>query len=348
MIRGRFFRIGLAAASLAAVLAPGVSLATELPNRTLSITPATVSATASHKFTFDTSTAAGLGSIVFQYCTSAAGACVMPSGLDTSAATLTAQSGATGFSMDNSVQGRPLLINPSQTAVAGGITVSYTLGNIINPSSANTSFYVRITTYTGTDGATGPVDAGTVGGAVVDGVVVNGITPESLIFCVGTSGTDCTNITGNTVNLGVFSPLSATSGSSVMSASTNAAGGYVITVSGNTLQNGASSITAMGTQSLNSAGTGTSQTGTNQFGLNLVANTAPAGGAAVSGTGIGAPYGGYGTANNFRFFSGDTVASAAGPSKSNTYTAAYVVNIAGDLAAGTYTTTLTYTCTATF
>lgn len=348
MLKRHIQRFGLAAAILAAVLVPSVSLATELPNRTLSISPASVSATASHKFTFDTSTAAGIGSIAFQYCVAAAGACSTPAGLDTTAATLTAQSGATGFSMDNSVQGRPLLVNPSQSPVAGGITVSYTLGNITNPSAANTSFYVRITTYTGTDGATGATDAGTVGGVVVNGVVVNGTTPESLIFCVGTSGTDCTNITGNTVNLGVFSPLSTATGTSVMAASTNASGGYAITVSGGTLQNGAQTIPAMGGQSLNSGVADTSVVGTSQFGFNLMSNTTPASGAAETGAGAGLPFGGYGSADHFRFFSGDTVAQAAGPTKSNTYTADYVVNIAGDQAAGVYTATFTYTCTATF
>ena len=348
MFKKHLTRICLTAIALASVLMPGASFAIELPNRSLAITPGAVSATASHKFTFDTVTAAGLGSIAFQYCTTAFGSCTTPAGLDTTSATLTAQSGATGFSMDNSVQGRPLLINPSQTMVAGGITVSYTMGSIVNPNSANSSFYVRITTYTGTDGATGATDAGTVVGVVTDGVVVNGITPETLVFCVGTSGTDCTNMTGNTVSLGVFSPLSATTANSLMAASTNASGGYVITVSGTTLSNGAQTIPAMGTQTLNSGVTDTSQVGTGQFGLNLVSNTSPLSGANVSGPGIGTAFGGYGNANGYRFFSGDTVASAAGPSKTNTYTADYVVNIAGDQAAGTYTTTLTYTCTATF
>ncbi len=175
--------------------------------------------------------------------------------------------------------------------------------------------------------------------------------PESLVFCVGTSGTDCGNITGSAVNLGTFSPVASSTGTSVMSASTNAGFGYVITLTGTTLTSGANNIPAMGTQTLNSAGCSpscTSGTGTSQFGTNVRGNSSPSIGADVSGTGTATGFGGYNTANSFRFFNGDTVASVSGVTQANLFTNSYVVNVGGDQAAGLYSSTLTYICTATF
>jgi hypothetical protein len=42
------------------------------------------------------------------------------------------------------------------------------------------------------------------------------------------------------------------------------------------------------------------------------------------------------------------VASVAGVSAANLFTNSYIVNVGGDQAAGVYTATLTYICTATF
>ena len=62
---------------------------------------------------------------------------------------------------------------------------------------------------------------------------------------------------------------------------------------------------------------------------------------AVAGTG-------YGTADIFKFASGETVASASGPSNANTFTVSYIANIAGSTPAGTYNTSLNYVATANF
>jgi hypothetical protein len=71
-------------------------------------------------------------------------------------------------------------------------------------------------------------------------------------------------------------------------------------------------------------------------------------GADVSGGGIANPSGGYGTANRFRFFSGDTIATAAQPTNINKFTNSYVVNISPTQPIGFYTTTLSYICTGNF
>jgi len=225
-----------------------------------------------------------------------------------------------------------------------------TFQNVRNPSAANTQFYARMTTYSDSAGSA-EVDFGGVAVGTANQISVTGTMPESLIFCVGTSGTDCSNITGSSVALGVFSPLATNTGTSLMSASTNAGFGYNITITGTTLTSGANNIPAMGTQSLNSAGCApscSSTVGTSQFGSNVRANAAPGIGADVSGTGSATGFGGYNTVNSFRYFNGDTVASSAGITKSNLFTNSYIVNVGGDQAAGVYSATMTYICTATF
>jgi hypothetical protein len=135
-----------------------------------------------------------------------------------------------------------------------------------------------------------------------------------------------------------------------MAASTNANGGYIVTVNGSTLTSGANSITAMSSAT-------TSVPGTGQFGMNLKANATPAVGVevapAANGTTLkGQASAGYNTVDTFKFTTGDTVANSAnggsGPTNAQIYTISYMVNVPGSQIAGSYTTTLTYVCTATF
>ncbi|HVQ43371.1 MAG TPA: hypothetical protein VMT30_00170 [Candidatus Saccharimonadia bacterium] len=287
-----------------------------------------------------TATAASIGSVGFQICGAPTGACVTPAGVVTTSATLAAQSPG-GFSMVNGSNGAPY-ITRTAAPVGAGTAMSFTLGSITNPSTANLSYFVRITTYTGTDGATGAVDTGTVALSTAQPVQLTGVTPEILVFCVGTSiAGNCTTVSGSTIDFGDFSPTVTRSGTSVMQAQTNAANGYAITVTGTTLASGVNTIPALATQ------TG-SVIGTSQFGLNLRANGTPALGADPSGAGSGTFSGAYGTPDLYRFASGDVVAAGLAPTNANTFTSSYIVNIGGAQAAGVYTATMTYICTASF
>jgi hypothetical protein len=102
--------------------------------------------------------------------------------------------------------------------------------------------------------------------------------------------------------------------------------------------------------------------GTAQFGLNLKANTVttstPAAGIEVTPAANGTNYkgqaaAGYNTVDTFKFVvAGESIANSAnggaGPTDSQIFTTTYIVNVPGSQVAGTYTTTLTYVCTATF
>ena len=318
-----------------------------------------------HSFAFTLSGGSSVGSIQFKYCTTAAdtGAlvCITPTGLVTTSATLSNQTGATGFTMVNTTNGAPYLTR-SVALIATNQAVTYQFNTVTNPTAVNgQTFFVRISSYLSTTATGSPIDNGTVAAATNRGILLTGTMPESLVFCAGATVTttggipDCSTITTGAVAFNqLFSPTDTATATSQMAASTNAGSGYAITVNGPTLTSGSNTITAMGTST-------TGVHGQSQFGLNLKLNTT-----ATSTTAVGAEVAvasngtnyrgqaitGYNIVDNFKFTSTDTVANSAqggaGGSDAQIFTASYIVNVPGSQPAGTYTTTLTYICTPTF
>jgi len=315
-----------------------------------------------HKFDFNLPTTGNIGSIKFEYCTNASTTCVMPVGLLTTSATITNQTGVTGFTLTNTTNGAPFLTKA--TPASGNGAVSYTISTITNPTAvapAVQTFYVKITTYTLSALGGVATDTGIVAATTATQIILTGIMPESLTFCTGaTIGTtggipDCTTATAGAVSFNqLFSPTDTATATSQMAASTNASSGYSITVNGPTMTSGSNTIPVMATQGIGVRGTG-------QFGLNLKLNTTATSTVAAgievtptaNGTSLkGQAFTGYQTVDQFKFGSTDPIAKSdnggAGPTNSQIFTSTYIVNVPGSQAAGTYTTTLTYICTATF
>jgi hypothetical protein len=319
-----------------------------------------------HKFDF--SVAGGsVGSIKFQYCTTAAPVaggidCNLPTGINTTAATLGSESGATGFTGITTATNGTVIISRAAASAVGAIALSYTLNSITNPTTDNQTFFVRISTHTSLNATdVTPVDSGTVTAATAEQILLDGTMPESLVFCTGetiglTGGVpDCATATDGIISFDqLFSPTDTATASSQMVASTNAGDGYAITVNGPTLTSGSNTISAIGAQ-------GPGIRGVSQFGLNLKLNTTATStvpiGAEVAVASNGTNYRGqattdYGTVDNFKFVSGNSVANSGfntlGGSDAQIFTVAYMVNVPGSQPAGTYTTTLTYICTPTF
>jgi hypothetical protein len=325
-----------------------------------------------HLFSFTVPTTGNVGSIKFQYCTTAGGTCTTPTGLSTTSATILNQTGATGFTIVNTTNGSPYLTR-SAASISSGTSVTYEFGTVTNPDntncfsgttpqSNNCPFYVRINTYASTDTTGGVTDSGTVAASTASQIVLTGTMPESLIFCTGGTITvagsgipDCSTATSGAISFNqLFSPADTATATSQMAASTNAGTGYNITVNGATLTSGSNTVTAMG-----SATTGAR--GTRQFGLNLRANTTststPAVGSDLTPTSNGTNFKGqaltgYSTIDTFKFVTGDSVANSAnggaGPTDTQLYTVSYIANVSGSQPPGVYTSTLTYICTATF
>jgi hypothetical protein len=310
----------------------GIAAAAQITNRKVTISTSQPSATASYSFNFTVAAATAIQSVGFQACTTASGACTTPSGFTISGSTLASQptglGAASGWTANTSTAGQLRVTATNATAPSGSQTVTF--NSVTNPSATNATFFFRITTYSDTAWAT-PIDTGNVATSTAGQVTVTATIDETLTFTLSTS----------TVALGTLSTSTTSSGTSTMSASTNATSGYNITVSGSTLTSGPNTITALSSPTASS-------TNTKQFGLNLVANTTPSVGTAVSGSGSGTAQTGYGTANSFKFVSGDTVAAASVPTNSNSYTTSYIANIDGISNPGLYSTVLSYVATANY
>jgi hypothetical protein len=329
-----------------------------------------------HLFSFSLASGTSVGSIQFVYCIAPDGTCVTPTGLSTSGATLGTQSGLTFTSINVATAGAPYIYSASALSASANEAVSFQLKTITNPNGSdcsgtlnNCTFYVKITTYSTTSpNGADIIDTGEVAASVNPQITLTGTMPESLIFCVGgTVGTtnnvpNCALTTSGSITFNQdFSPNATATATSQMGASTNALTGYTITVDGPTLTSGGNSITAIGSTATASG------FGVSQFGLNLMANTTPSVGTAVNPTNDGTNYFGYPlapfkTVNSYAFTadvgatinlntianSANNTGGAAQPTDGQVYTVSYIVNVPGKQVAGTYTTTLTYICTATF
>lgn len=290
-------------------------------------------------------TSTAVKSVGVQFCTSLTIACSTPSGFLSSSSTLAAQpsglGAGSGWTVNTSTAGELRIVNASNSTNPSG-SVSVQWNNVHNPTATNTTFYAKITTYSDSTWTTA-IDTSGVALSTSEQIQVTMDVAEALTFCTGTSitGQNCGTISGSTVNLGNGSTTATASGTSVLAASTNSAHGYAITVNGSTLTSGSNTITALSSNTASSIGT-------SQFGLNLVSNSTPSVGSNASGSGTAAAATNYNTADLYRFVSGDTIATAAGPTNANAFTVSYIANISGLTQPGHYVTNLHYDATANF
>lgn len=327
------FIIGLAVFALVFTTFSHSVSAAQITARSVTIGSSVASASTSYSFSFTTPSATAVKSVAFQACTTASGACTTPSGFSVSSSTLPSQptglGAGSGWTVSTATAGSLRVVNAANaTAPSGSQAVSF--GAVTNPSATNSTFFFRITTYSDATWTT-PIDTGTVATSTAGQITVTASVDEALTFTLASA----------TASLGTLTTSSTGSATSSLTASTNGTSGYSITVNGVTLTSGANTITALSSPTA-------SAVNNKQFGINLAANATPSVGSAVSGTGTGAAAAGYNTANSYKFVTGETIASAAGPTNSNTYTVSYIANIDGSTAAGTYSTLLTYIATANF
>lgn len=329
--------------SLLLVSVPRVS-ADELLNRSITLSSSFINENVTHTFQFDTQTASNIGSIEFLYCSNSplfTEPCVAPAGLDVSGAGLLSESGMTGFTVSGITTNNSLVLTRA-TAFAPPSTNDYIFDAIINPSVADVSYYVRITTNDDADLSGAIVDQGAVVFVTEDFFDIQLFVPPYLTFCTGvTVALDCSTTTGFLADFGEFSSTNPTTATSQMSAATNDPTGYNIFISGQTMTSGANIIPNLTSQTL-------SQPGISQFGLNLRSNALPSVGSNTEGPGSGAPATTYNNPNRYRFVSGDRVAGSSITTSYTRYTVSYIVNVSEAQNPGVYAATLTYTAIASF
>ncbi len=164
-------------------------------------------------------------------------------------------------------------------------------------------------------------------------------------------------VSATPVSLGNLTTTSTGTGTATFSVRNYTSYGYVVQVIGSPPTNAGHPLAAMGTQSANSTACSpscTSSQGAEQFGMDLVANTSPAtfGSNLVQVPSSSFSYGsvaaGYGTTNSYRYFSGDTIASAAKSSGETDYTISFLANISALTPGGAYSGTLSLVATGTY
>ncbi|MFO0862388.1 MAG: hypothetical protein U0516_01545 [Candidatus Saccharibacteria bacterium] len=295
-------------------------------------------------------TGTAVKSVSLTACTTASGTCTTPTGFVNSSSTLVSQptglGAASGWTVNTSTAGSLRILNAANaTNPSGAVAISW--GGVTNPTATNTTYYLRMTTYSDSAWTTA-LDSGTIAVSTANQITVTASVDESLTFCTGTSGitnTSCAGATGSSVGLGTITPSTTGTGTSQIGVTTNAPSGYVITYNGSLPTSGANTIASIGASA-------TSPTqGTSQFGMNMVANTVPSSfGANPSGAGSANPVTALNTTNQYSFTAGSpTNAVSQGTADGfRLFTVSYLANVSGTQAPGTYTTTLTYVCTATF
>jgi len=211
----------------------------QITNRSLTLSSAVAGGTGvTYTFSFRTATSAQIKGMKFVACTTAigsypGGSCTAPTGIHfdvgsfNNAATAGFTDTTNAFSNDTTGAGdclsgasHPNVLCLKRAATTGNDTNTATnktiqFTGITNPTTANSSFYVGIITYT--DSAytfANIVDAGTTAAAVVSTLQVNARVAEVLNFCVGsttvdsdstgTVATDCSGVSSAQINLGTL------------------------------------------------------------------------------------------------------------------------------------------------
>jgi hypothetical protein len=334
-IRAKQILYGIIAIALTLAYFPNIASASQITARKVAIGSSTPSAYTTYNFTFTVPQTTTIKSVGFAACTTASGACTPATGFDSATSTLASSSnlGSGGsWTVNTSTATELRMLNASNTgAPSAGITANF--ANVRNPSAPNSTFFMRITTFSDSAWTTA-IDTGVVATSTAGQITITASVDETLTFTLAAA----------TVGLGTLTTSSTGTGISSMTVGTNGATGYSIGYAGNTLTSGSNTITPM------AAAAGSTQN-SKQFGINLMANTTPPIGSNKSGTGSGiVPVAsGYDVANSFKFnVAGDLVATATVPTNTNTFTTSYIANIDAITAAGAYSTILTYTATANF
>ena len=274
------FVAAVIAIAMIGIYVPAMASATPLTTRSVTIGSSAPSAVTTYNFAFTAPSATVVKSVSLTACTTASGACTTPSGFVNSA-TFTQPTGlgsTSGWTSSTATAGSLRILNASSVGAPGAATLNFS--GVTNPSTANATFFLRITTYSDSAWTT-PIDTGNVAAATAGQITVTASIDETLTF----------TLSATTVALGTLTTATTgKDGTTSMVASTNGNTGYTITYSGNSLT---------GPRALASYSSSASVAGTEGFGFNLTSNTTPAVGTAISGSGTGTVSAGYGTTNAF-------------------------------------------------
>jgi hypothetical protein len=209
----------------------------------LTISDSRASGTAvTYDFAYTTAVTTAIKQVTILLCTTPSGACTVPTGITTTGAARASDNlSGTGRTDTLAVNGTlTTVVTTALTQSPQAVTMSYT--GITNPSTNNTSFFARITTFSDTGVTT--IDNGVAAAAILTttSIAVTATVDSTFTFTVagvasgGTVNSATTDITttANTIPFGVLNTADPNIGAHDLTVVTNASGGYTITVRGTT------------------------------------------------------------------------------------------------------------------
>lgn len=192
-----------------------------------------------YDFAFTTTVTTAIKQWTIQFCTTASGTCTTPTGILTTSAVRSTDNVAGTTRTDTFTTNGTLttVVTTPAAQATQAVTVSYT--TITNPTTANTTYFARITTYSDT-GTTIIDGTNAVAFAILTStsIAVTASVDPTLTFTVaavtsgGTVNGATTNVTSTatTVPFGTLSSGSTKIAAHDLSVTTNATNGYTITV----------------------------------------------------------------------------------------------------------------------
>lgn len=322
-----------------------VLAATSLDRRSLKISSQVPGVSpVTYTFEYQTGSVYSIGSVVLEFCenTPLIGLpCDPIPGFSVAGATITAQTGIVGYSIEPGVTNSRIVFTRTPS-VEAPVFSSIVMGNIVNPSNTGTHF-ARVQTFSSTDGTGVAIEEGGMTFATLSPASFSAYVPPYLAFCaaVTISGLDCGSSTGSFIDFGELEKNKPNVATSQFMAQTNADNGYVIYATGTPPTSGNNIIPAMAVR-------GPSQKGVSQFGINLRNNSDPDVGNDPAGSGTDFPTPDYNSVNQFKYTSGDVIHSTNTTTLGNKVTVSYLINVSKNQNPGIYTTTLMYIALANF
>jgi len=191
----------------------------------------------SHTFSFTTATTGNIKTIEMLYCTTQSGSCTTPNGIDTTTASQGSISGL-GASTTNAITNGTLVLTvTSDSSIASGTPITLPYSNITNPTTINSSFFVRITSK---DISNVTIDSTTAAFAILTDTSIAISADVASTFSVAISPVITGSVNGHAINITSTTASSIpfgtlTSGGVKVAAHdvtviTNSTNGYVVTV----------------------------------------------------------------------------------------------------------------------
>ncbi len=196
-----------------------------------------------YDFAFTTSVTTSIKQVDIQICDAPSGTCNAPTGFDAGTPTLGSDNlaGSGRTTTAPTANAFRVVVTTPSTQSTQAVTMSFT--GVTNPSTADTTYYARITTYSDTGSTTiDGTDAVAFAILTTTSIAVSATVDPTLTFSVaavtsgGTVNSATTNVTttASTVPFGTLSSGSTKIGAHDITVTTNATSGYTTTVRGTT------------------------------------------------------------------------------------------------------------------